>query len=208
VKKSDLGIVMIHWMLAAALLGAAASGVCLWKKEFQPAAAAIFPPGDVGAIHIGLSIAVVALILLHFWYLLHKRFFGHIRPRWRIRPKGRIRWDSVNVLFYWALLAAIAAETVSGVLLTKLIDKDVLARVFMIERAPLLFLHWALVFPVLAFPIAHVACHWLDGRHKKLLAIFRPHVFPRGMSHNDIVNWLRRENAELREKVRDPASSR
>jgi hypothetical protein len=208
VKKSDLGIVMIHWMLVAALLGAAASGICLWKQEIKFHLSFLFVPQDVGVIHISLSIAVVALVLLHFWYLLHKRFFGHIRPRWRIRPKGRIRWDSVNVLFYWALLAAIAAETVSGVLLTKLIDKDVLARVFMIERAPLLFLHWALVFPVLAFPIAHVACHWLDGRHKKLLAIFRPHVFPRGASSADIANWLRRENAELREKVRDPVSSR
>ena len=207
-KRSDLGIVMLHWMLVVTLLGAAASGICLWKKEFQPQVAIIFPPQNVGVIHISLSVAILAFVLLHLWWLKHKRFLGHLFIRSWIVHNGRVRWNYVNILLYWALLATILIETITGVLLTKLINHDVLARIFGIEKTPLLSLHLYLVLPVLVFPIAHVACHWLDGRLKKVLSIFRPHVFPRGASSADITNWLRRENAALREKVRDSASSR
>jgi hypothetical protein len=204
-KRSDLGIVMIHWMLVVVLLGAAASGICLWKKELQPQAAIVFPPQNVGVIHISLSVAILAFVLLHLWWLKHKRFLGHLAIQ-RIVVKGRMRWGRVNILLYWILLATILIETITGILLTKLINHDVLARIFGIEKAPLLSLHLYLVLPVLVFPIAHIAIHWLDGRLKKVLSIFRPHVFPRGMSHNDIVDWLRRENAGLREKIKDAAN--
>ncbi len=204
-KRSDLGIVMLHWMLVVTLLGAAASGICLWRKDFQPLAAVVFPPQNVGVIHISLSVAVLAFVLLHLWWLKHKRFLGHLAID-RIVIKGRVRWNRVNILLYWILLTAIAIETITGVLLTKLINHDVLTRIFGIEKAPLLSLHLYLVLPVLVFPIAHVAVHWLDGRLKKVLSIFRPHVFPRGASSDDIMNWLRRENAALREKIKDGAN--
>ena len=99
-------------------------------------------------------------------------------------------------------LAVVAVETVSGILLTKLIDKDVLAKVFGVERAPLAYLHLFLVAPILLFPVAHVTVHWLDGRSRRVLSIFRPHVYPRRPSMAAIMVKLREENARLRkEKV-------
>ena len=206
-KKTDLGIVIVHWMFVVVLLGSAASGICLWKKALAERAAFVFKPENVGVIHISLSVAVLALVLLHLWWLKHKRFLGHIVIKSRIVQNGRVRWRYVNVLLYWFLLSVILTETITGAMLTKLINHDVLASIFNIEKGPLAALHLYLVLPVLAFPIAHVTVHWLDGRLKKILSIFRPHVFPRGASSNDIVNWLRRENAMLREKLKDGANS-
>ena len=48
-KKSDLGIVIVHWILVVVLLGAATSGICLWKKELQPKVAFIFEAGKVAS---------------------------------------------------------------------------------------------------------------------------------------------------------------
>jgi cytochrome b subunit of formate dehydrogenase len=193
-KRSDLGIVMLHWVLVVVLLGSAASGVCLWKKELQPRAAFLFPPPNLGVIHISLSVAVVALILLYLWYLRHKNFGGHLTIR------IRAQWKYANIMLYWALVIVIALETISGILLTKLINQDVLARVFGIEKMPLLALHLYLVLPILAFPIAHVFIHWMDG---KVLAIFRPRVFARRPSMTSIMIRLKEENIRLKQERGD-----
>lgn len=206
-KKTDLGIVIVHWMFVVVLLGSAASGICLWKKALAERAAFVFKPENVGVIHISLSVAVLAFVLLHLWWLKHKNFMSHISIRSSIVQNGQVRWRYVNVVLYWVLLAIIIVETITGALLTKLINHDVLASIFNIEKGPLAALHLYLVLPVLAFPIAHVTVHWLDGRLKKILSIFRPHVFPRKPSSADIMTLLRRENARLREKLKDVANS-
>ena len=138
--------------------------------------------------------ALVGIILLHLWYLKHKNFFSHITVE-RIIIKGQVRWRCVNNLLYWVLLITIVLETITGILLTKLVNQDVLASIFLIQKGPLLSLHLYLVLPILVFPIAHVLVHWLDGRHRRLLSMFLPHVFPRKPSSSDIVLLLRRENA-------------
>src|SRR5215471_6679490 len=121
-KGSDLGIIIIHWMMAVALLGAAASGLCLWDKDLRDLAAPIFVPTNVGVIHIGLSLAVAAMFLIHLWYLKHKNFLSHIAFQCRVVSKGRCLWRRVHVSLYWLLFTIVAIETVTGVLLTKLID--------------------------------------------------------------------------------------
>ena len=198
---------MVHWILVVVLLGAAASGILLWKKELQPYVAFLFQAGKVGVIHISLSVALVGIILLHLWYLRHKNFFNHITIQ-SLRANGRVRWRYVNVLLYWVLFTIILLETITRVLLTKLVNQDVLASIFMIEKRPLLLAHLYLILPILVFPIAHVIVHWLDGQHRRLLSIFRPQVFPRCLSQGDIVQMLRRENASLRKNNRDAASGR
>jgi hypothetical protein len=206
-KKCDLVIVMLHWMMVVVLLGAAATGILLWDKALQPRAAIVFPPENVGVIHICLSIAVVALFCLHLWYLRHKNFLSGIALRLRFRRKGQCFWRRVNILFYWVLTLTIAFETASGILLTKLINQDVLARIFMIERGPLLTFHLYLVLIILAFPFAHLTAHWLDGRFGRILSMFRPHVFPRKPSLLDTIVMLKAHNASLRERVKDAPDS-
>jgi hypothetical protein len=205
-KKADLIIVMIHWMMVVILLGTAATGILLWDKDLQPLAAAVFAPENVGVIHISLSGAVVAIFLLHLWYLRHKNFLGRVALQCRMLRDGKCIWKRVNVAFYWVLLTAVFLETVSGVLLTKLVNQDVLARIFMIEKGPLLTFHLYLVLPILIFPFAHVTVHWLDGRLGKILSIFRPHVFPRKPSLVDIILTLKLQNVRLREKLKNANS--
>lgn len=204
-KKSDLGVIMLHWMLVAALLGAVASGLCLWDKGLQARAAFLFEPDYVGVIHIGLSAAVVAILFLYFVYLKHKNFLSGLTLRLRL-ANGAVHWKRVNVMFYWILFGVIAMETITGILLTKLINQDVLARIFGIQRSPLLFLHLFLVAPILVFPIAHVAVHWLDGGHRKIFSIFRPRVSPRRPSLAVIMLRLKAENTRLKEERNERAA--
>jgi cytochrome b561 len=197
-KKSDLGVIMIHWMLAVTLMSTAASGLCLWATWLQPPLAFLFEPGKVGAIHIGLGVAIMTLALVYLWYQKHKNTLDHLALR---RPLTA-SWRRVGILLYWVLFAIVIVETATGILLTKLIDKDVLVKVFGVERVPLATLHLFLVAPVLLFPVAHVTIHWLDGRGGRVLSIFRPHVYPRKPSVTVIMVKLREENARLRkEKV-------
>ena len=203
-KKSDLGIVMIHWMLAVFLLGASISGLCLWAKRLQPYLSFIFESANVGAIHIGLSMVVAFILLGYFAYQKHKNCLDRLALH---RPLFA-NWRRMNILILWILFVVVFLETISGILLTKLIDKDVLSKVFGIERAPLAYFHLALVTLVLLFPVAHVTIHWLDGRSRKILSIFRPHVYPRKPSMATIMAKLREENTRLRKEKVDYDSNR
>lgn len=198
-RKSDLVIVMLHWMLVVVILGAAVTGILLWDNTLQPQLAFLFEPKNVGVIHICLSMATAAFVLLYLWYLNHKNFFSHIVFRSIVINK-QVRWKYVNVLFYWVLFITIAVETVTGVLLTKLVNQDVLKSVFLIERWQLSLVHLYLVLPVLVFPVAHVMVHWLDGGLSKILSIFRPRVFQKKPSLAAIMAKLKEENLRLREK--------
>jgi cytochrome b subunit of formate dehydrogenase len=201
VKRSDLGIVWLHWMMVVAILAASASGLCLWDKRLLPWMAFVFIPGNIGVIHIGLSVAVVAILLAYLWYQRHKNSLGHL-SLWR---KETDRWKRAAVWLYWSLLAVIAVETITGILLTKLINPDVLAKVFSIERSRLAAAHLYPVAFILVFPFAHVTIHWLDGRWSKLLSIFRPKVFPRRPSRLDRIAKLRAENIRLKKERSDVA---
>ena len=195
-KRSDLGVIMIHWMLAVTLLSAAVSGLCLWLPWLRAILAPLFEPDRVGAIHIGLGVAIMVLALVYLGYQKHKNTIDHLALK---RPLT-YTWRRVGVLSYWIPFAVVILETITGVLLTKLIDKNVLAEVFGVERAPLVYLHLVLVAPVLFFPVAHVTIHWLDGRSRRVLSIFRPHVYPRKPSTAVIMVKLREENARLRKE--------
>jgi cytochrome b subunit of formate dehydrogenase len=206
-KRSDLGIVIIHWAMVITLLGTAVSGVLLWQKEWKPYASAIFPPENVGVIHIGLSVAVVVLLLIYFGYVRYKNFQGRAALRFHLVAGGRILWKYVSSLLYWALFIIVLIETVTGILLTKLINQDTLAKIFFIEKTPLQLVHLYLVLAIFVFPVVHVIVHVMDRR---VLSMFRPRFFPRRPSLADITAALKEENVRLKkEKARheSPSSS-
>ena len=185
-----------------ALLGTALSGLALWDKRLQPHIAWLFPPENIGVIHIGLSISVVVIFTIYIAYLNYKNWLNHISLRLReLVVAGRVRWKDVAALFYWGLFLAIAIETVSGILLTKLIDKPTLAKIFSIETEPLTFIHLHLTWFVLIFPAVHITAHWFDGRCRKIASIFQPRIFPRRPGLVDAMIKLKEENARLRGKA-------
>lgn len=198
-KKSDLGVVMIHWPMVAILLGTVATGILLWDKQLQPRVAFLFEPANMGVIHIGLSVAVVAILLVYLLYLKHKNFLAALSFKAKIVIGGQVQWKRVNIMLYWMLLAAVVIETITGVLLTKLIDHDVLSKVFHIDRVSLLIMHLYFVLPIIAFPIMHVMIHMINRR---VLVMFRPQVFSRRPSMTTIMARLKEENVRLR-KLQD-----
>jgi hypothetical protein len=195
--KRDLGIIMIHWMMVVILLGTAITGLCLWYRGLQPYLAFIFVPKNMGVIHISLSAAVIAILIVYLSYLKHKNFFGHIALRWR-----EIHWKHINIFLYWILFFVVITETVTGILLTKLIDKETLFQVFYIQKPLLLFLHLYLVYFIFAFPMLHFFVHWKAGGRSLLLSIFRPALLPNRPTLIDVLSKLKNENLRLKEKAK------
>lgn len=202
-KRSDFGIVFLHWLMAVSLIGVSITGLLYLYKDYRPSFAWLFEPDIVGPIHIGLSVAVVVFLISYLIYLKQANLLERLSPRFTgLIVKGQVRWKYVMNLFYMLLLIVIFVETFSGVLLTKLIDGSTLSQIFYIQRTQLISLHLGLVYFILAFPVIHVLLQWMDGGYRKLTSIFRPQFFPRRPSLVNITIAMKEENKKLRDKVK------
>lgn len=200
---------MIHWMMVVIFLGALVSGLCLWDKSLQQYVHFVFVPENIGVIHIGFSVAIVAAIVIYLSYLNHKNFLSFISIKGReFISKGRLRWRNINILLYWIVGFVLFVETVTGVLLTKLINKDVLFQVFSIQRDWLLVVHLYFTWLVASFPIMHVFIHWKDGGLRKILSILQPKVLPNRPTLIDAMSRLKEENTRLKKEMKETCSSK
>jgi len=193
---------MLHWLMAISLIGVSVTGLLYKFKSFQPYFAWLFVPANMGPIHIWLSVMVILFLVLYIIYLKKSNFLDRLKLHWKVQINGQIRWKYVANISYWFLLLIVILETISGVLLTKLINWDTLYQIFYMPKSVLLFLHLHLVFFILAFPVIHVTIHWMDGGRRKLASIFRPQIFPSRPSMIEILAKMKEENTELRKKVK------
>lgn len=203
-KKTDLGIVMIHWVMAISLLGVAISGLIYKFKEYHWYFSWLFlAPPWMGSTHIWCGIFVIIFLTAYLFYLKQSNLLSRMQLRIKgIISGGQIRWKYVTNILYWLLFIVIILETISGILLTKLINPDVLYQYFFIPKQPLIFLHFHLVWFILAFPALHIIVHWLDGGQRKLMSMFRPSVFPRRPSLIEIMAGMKEENTKLKAKIK------
>ena len=168
--KSDLGTIILHWLIVAALFGAVLTGLSiasvdpgLWALNYLDF---LFPRQNVWYVHIALGIALLSSVLAYVAYIKQASLSDRIRFNWArfvaLFRMGRSRWASVNVLLYWALFVALAVEIATGTLL------------FFGYGGSVLTLHLHLTWFFLVFPVVHAMGHWLYGGHAQLLRIIRP----------------------------------
>lgn len=202
-KKCDFGIVFLHWLMAISLIGVAITGLLYIYEGYRPFFAWLFPPKNIGPIHIYLSVMVVIFLSTYLLYLKQSNMLNRLQLHLKgIYIKGQIRWKYVTNILYWLLFLVIGLETISGILLTKLINWDTLAQMFLIPKTGLVFLHMHLVWFILAFPVIHVIIHWMDGGRRKLASMLHPMYFPRRPTLVEIMVTMKNENTELRKKVK------
>jgi len=169
--KSDLGTILLHWLIVLALCGAALTGLAIAALDnpglrILPYVAFLLPGENVWHLHLGFGIALVASFVAYAVYIRRTDLTDRIRlSKARLRALligGRPRWASVNVILYWVLFIALVFETAVGTLL------------FFGWGGSLLTLHLHAVWLFLAFPFLHALGHWLYGGEGQLLRIFRP----------------------------------
>ena len=169
--KSDLGTILLHWLIVLALCGAVLTGLAIAALDnpdlrILPYVSFLLPGENVWYLHLAFGIALVASFIAYAVYIRRTDLTDRIRfDKSRLRALligGRPRWASVNVILYWVLFIALGLETVAGLLL------------FFGWGGSILTLHLHAVWVFLAFPFLHALGHWLYGGEGQLLRIFTP----------------------------------
>ncbi len=169
--KTDLGTILVHWLIVLTLFGAALTGLAIAALDnpglrILPYVSFLLPGENVWYWHLAFGIALVASFVAYAVYIRRTDLTDRIRlNKSRLRALligGRPRWASVNVILIWVLFIALVFETVAGTLL------------FLGWGGVVLTLHLHAVWLLLAFPFLHALGHWLYGGEGQLLRIFRP----------------------------------
>jgi hypothetical protein len=172
--RTDLGTIILHWLLTAALIAATVTGLCIgctgrgcdWIKAIWSAP----PSPKLWADHIVSAFVLTVVAIAYPTYiwragLARRVVFDRVRLIQLGRPK--YRWAAVNVIFNWICHSAIFAELVSGGLL-----------LFGYTGSVLLEIHRIGTWIIVVYAPIHVLMHLAYGGFQQLLRLFRPIALP------------------------------
>lgn len=178
--RSDVGTIVLHWALAIAIVVSLATGLRLSSDaEYSVLAQSlevILPQGEIWTWHFVSALVVLAGTVAYGLYLSMSRLKRRVSLKKTVvltlPASPRLRWSAVNVIFYWALFTAVAALTVTGVLL------------YLGHGGLVVDIHYIAALTVGCYIVAHVFSHYMYGGLAQLLRLFRPQPLRmyRGMS--------------------------
>lgn len=203
--RTDIGTVIIHWVLAAIFLVAMLSGLkfslshadAIWSLPLDW----LLPTGGLWHLHVAAGFAITATLCAYVLYIRCARLFARIRLD-RVRlgglaRRGRPRWGAINVLIYWSLFASLAAVVTTGHLL------------FLGHGGTIANIHRIASWLLLGIVCVHVAAHAALGGTQQLMRILRPTALS---EHRGPVNmaeafaaYVREQEHELTDEVPAPA---
>jgi hypothetical protein len=171
--KSDLGTILVHWLIVAALISAVVTGLSIAAADYPNLWAvryldSVLPGEDLWFWHLFSGIALLSSLLAYVVYIKRAQLVSRVlfnASRFSALLRGsRPGWASLNVLLYWALFIAFALEIGTGLLL------------FFNYGGFVLTLHLHATWFFLAFLPLHPLVHWLYGGKGQLLRIFQPQM--------------------------------
>lgn len=168
--RTDVGTVILHWLLVATLVVSAATGLRIASDDprlaFLAWTQALLPQGDVWPLHMTAGLALIAIACAYVAYLRHAHLIARIRlDRVRLsglRGRKRARWGALNVLLIWILFSALITVFASGLML------------YSGRGGAWVDVHLAAAAVVVAFPVLHVIGHLAYGGTSQLLRVLRP----------------------------------
>jgi hypothetical protein len=176
-RSTDFGTVILHALLVVSFAVLVATGLRIaaddpgreWLAFLDP----VLPVGHLWYRHLVAGVGLIAILTAYASYIIRARLSARVqldtaRLLAMSRP-GRSRWSSINVLVYWILMASLATDIVTGVML------------FGGAGHAVLDLHLQATFVSVAAVVTHVALHAAYGGLPQLLRIFRParlHIQP------------------------------
>lgn len=168
--RSDVGTIVLHWSLAAAIIVSLFTGLRLSADAegsiFAKSIEVILPQGEIWTEHFISALVVLAGIITYGLYMR----LGRLKRRISVRKtvvltlpaSPKLRWGAINVIFYWALFAAVLTLAVTGVLL------------FLGHGGLVVTIHYVSALVVAAYIVIHVFNHYMYGGVQQLLRLFRP----------------------------------
>jgi cytochrome b561 len=172
--RTDLGTIVLHWVLVAALMAAILTGLSIahampghdWLDAIGP----LLPTSEIWANHYRAALAVIMVSVAYAVYVARAALVPRNRlDAVRLRGFSRrpYRWSTVNVVLHWVCYLTLVTEIATGVLLY--LDRG---------GAVMLRVHWIGMWAVFGFLPAHLAFHLAFGGPQQLLRLFRPAPLP------------------------------
>jgi len=168
--RTDSGTVILHWLIVAAFVVVAGTGLRIasdepalrWLTRFD----SILPAENVWYWHVIAGLGLSAAVLAYVAYVVVARLGQRVRVdrnRWSsLLRRGKPRWSAIGVFVIWIGVGAFAVEMATGALLYA--GKAGLA----------LALHRDALWVCLALPALHIVAHYRSGGARQLLRICRP----------------------------------
>jgi cytochrome b subunit of formate dehydrogenase len=194
-KKSlttDYGTVIAHSVIVACFIVAVLTGLRIATDD--PEAAwlmqldAVLPSEHLWYRHLASAVLMGAALGGYAVYVRQARLGARVRVDQArmaaIKRGGKGRWGALNVLVYWVLMAALATEISTGLLL------------FAGHGAPFIALHLQATFVCIASVVVHVALHAAYGGLAQLKRIVTPASLTMPPPPPDLANILAKVLAE------------
>lgn len=172
IRKTDLGTILLHWVLVITLSYSILSGLRIamdspehaWLVMFD----SILPLYSVWTLHIPAALALIAVSVAYAAYIWRGGLMRRIRLD-RIRLSGllnssrQVRWGSVNIILYWTFFVTMIMEITTGTLLWLGYGRDIWVEMHMVGT-------WIII----AYAGAHVLAHFALGGFNQLARVLRP----------------------------------
>jgi len=172
--RTDLGTIVLHWMLVAALIASVATGLGIARtapdSDWLDAVAPLLPSTQIWANHFRAGLVLILITIAYPIYVTRAALIPRIRlDAIRFRNLGRhpYRWGTVNIVLHWVCYLTLTTAIVTGGLLY-----------FNCGSVTVLLLHWVGTWAVVGFLPAHLAFHLAFGGPQQLLRLFRPAPLP------------------------------
>ena len=168
--RTDVGTILIHWLLAATLVVAMATGLKIVGDEpawrWLGTIDWLLPRENLWFWHVSGALGFTAVLSAYFVYMFRARLFPRAAmtsARWgQLFRSGRLRWGAVGTIVLWIGLRRFLTEIVTGIM------------IYLGLSGLALELHRQAVWICLVFPFVHVAGHLLQGGISQLVRVFRP----------------------------------
>lgn len=171
--KTDLGTIILHWLLVSALLGAIATGLNIASaapgSDWTAALHGMLPRSWI--CHFWSALVLIVVAIIYPIYMRRAALVPRVRldrvrfdaMRLRGLAHSRYQWAAVNVVLNWACYLSVLTEILSGGLLY--FDRG---------SAVIIEIHWLATWTIIAIAPVHVLAHFAFGGIAQLLRLFRP----------------------------------
>jgi len=121
-KRSDIGTILLHWLVVITLTTSVATGLRIAADEPEHAWLLVFdrllPKQVVWTGHMPAALILCTLAVAYVAYLISSQLFrrvqlDHVRLAGLFKG-GQARWSAINILLCWVFFTAIVAEIVTG----------------------------------------------------------------------------------------------
>jgi cytochrome b561-like protein len=179
--KTDLGTIVLHWLLVGALFGAIATGLSLANEapdhDWIAALDGIPPQSGIYAGHLRSALMLIVVAIAYPIYMWRAALVPRIRldaVRLRGLSDSRYCWATVNVVLNWVCYLTVLIAILTGGLL------------YFDRGGPAVVeIHWLATWTIIAIAPVHVLAHFAFGGVPQLLRLFRPVQLARSQPHFD-----------------------